>query len=372
MKKLLQYKRIYLLLLIPVSLLLILLAKSSVFFAEHIYALRIYKVISQIISLITGILPFSVAEVLILLLPIWMLFRLIKFVVRMVKEKGRRGILILKGTLNLSCMFSVLIFLFVLMGGINYYRYNFSQYSNLEIRDSSVVELYELSQYLSEQANELRQRIPQTDENGVFELSMSKRELAKASNQAYANLAKDYPVFKGHYGLAKPIMLSHAMSYTEITGIFIPFTMEANVNIDVPSYSIPATMLHEIAHQRGFMREDEANFIAYLAGMKSDRVELQYSSTMLALVNVMNALYDKDPTLYFDVRNGYSDAVLADSRANSAYWAQFKDNVVSTVSNKVNDTYLKVNNQTDGVHSYGRMVDLMLANYREKNNETVR
>ena len=33
------------------------------------------------------------------------------------------------------------------------------------------------------------------------------------------------------------------------------------------------------------------------------------------------------------------------------------------VSTKVNDTYLKAHSQTDGVLSYGRMVDLMLADF---------
>ena len=71
------------------------------------------------------------------------------------------------------------------------------------------------------------------------------------------------------------------MSYTEITDIYT-LTMEANVNVDVPDYT-PFTMCHEMAHQRGFMREDEANY-RYLVGMSSDNVELMYSSTMYALV----------------------------------------------------------------------------------------
>jgi hypothetical protein len=155
------------------------------------------------------------------------------------------------------------------------------------------------------------------------------------------------------------------MSYTEITGIFIPFTMEANVNVDIPDYSIPATMLHELAHIRGFMREDEANYIAYLAGMESDNPDLKYSSTMLALVYSGNALYEQDTELYFKIREQYSEGVVKDIRANSAYWQQYEDTVISTISNKINDTYLKANAQLDGVKSYGRMLDLLLAKYRE-------
>ena len=62
----------------------------------------------------------------------------------------------------------------------------------------------------------------------------------------------------------------------------------------------------------------------------------------------------------------YSEGVVKDFRDNSAYWSQFEDTIVSTVSNKVNDTYLKANNQTDGVRSYDRMLDLLLARYRKE------
>jgi len=55
------------------------------------------------------------------------------------------------------------------------------------------------------------------------------------------------------------------MSYLGIGGVYFPFTGEANVNISMPHTSIPFTACHEMAHQIGFAREDEANFIAYIA-----------------------------------------------------------------------------------------------------------
>ena len=73
--------------------------------------------------------------------------------------------------------------------------------------------------------------------------------------------------------------------------------------------------------------------------------------------------------MYFKIRDQYSLGVLKDIRANSEYWQQFDDTVISTVSDKINDTYLKANAQTDGVESYGRMLDLLLAKYREDNKD---
>ena len=41
------------------------------------------------------------------------------------------------------------------------------------------------------------------------------------------------------------------------------------------------------------------------------------------------------------------------------------DAEVQEIVDKVNDTYLKINNQEDGTRSYGRVVDLLLAEYKQ-------
>ena len=370
MKKMLSLKRIYLLALFPVSFLLIFIAKRNNFFSEQIYALHIYKWLSQAVSFLSGLFPFSIAELLIMLLPVVLLIIILRFVILIIFDKQARKDRMIKGIINVLCTVSTVFFLFTMLGGLNYYRYSFVAYSNLEVIDSSVEELYQLTQSLTREANDLRAQITPTDKNGVFQLSMSNTELAKEAQKAYEALAQEYPVLEGSYAAPKPVLLSKLMSQTEIAGIFFPFTMEANVNIDIPDYSIPSTMLHELAHLHGFMREDEANYLAYLAGMKSDKVELKYSSTMLALIVAGNALYDKSPELYTEIREQYSEGVISDIQANSVYWQKYEDTVVSTISNKVNDTYLKANAQSDGVQSYGRMLDLLLAKHRKEQSES--
>ena len=370
MRNLLKLKRNYLLLLFPLSILLIVIARKNIFFAEQVYALHIYKWLSQFVSLITGLIPISLAELLILLSPLILVTLIIKFIIRLRKDKQNRKVNAAKGVINVLCSLSVALFSFTLLGGLNYYRYSFGYYSNLEIEKYSVEELYGLTKQLAEQANELRSLVPKVDDNDVFDLSMSNYKLAKEANKAMKNLSKEFPVFGGFYAKPKPVILSRLMSHAEITGIFIPFTMEANINVDITDYAIPYTMFHEMAHQRGFMREDEANYIAYITGMHSDNIELMYSSTLLALVSSGNALYGQDTDLYFEIREMYSDGLVNDIRANTDYWAKYEDTVIATVSNRINDTYLKANAQEDGVKSYGRMVDLLLAEYRAEQQNT--
>ena len=282
----------------------------------------------------------------------------------MIKEKGKRNIILGKAIINVLSVASVLYFLYVIGCGVNYHRYSFGYYSNLTVQDSTEEELYELSLSLAQRANELRAQTTKEDEFGVFELSMSQAELTRETLKAYNKIAKDYPILGGWYAPAKSLLLSPMMSRMQLTGIFLPFTMEPTVNVVIPDYSIPSTMSHEMAHQRGFMREDEANYISYLVCANSDHVDLQYSGVMHALINAGNALYDKNAELYREVSATYSVEVRLDLNANSEYWRQFENQVISNAVEQINNTYLMMNDQEDGVQSYGRMVDLLLAEFR--------
>jgi hypothetical protein len=155
------------------------------------------------------------------------------------------------------------------------------------------------------------------------------------------------------------------MSHTNIIGIYTCLTGEANIDIDIPDMTIASTAMHEMAHQRGFAREDEANYISYVACMAHPDADFKYSGSVMALQYSMNALYGADHDRYFKLTEKYSAGYLLDLQDEQAYWKQFQG-VTKKVADKMNDTYLKLNGETDGVKSYGRMVDLLLAEYRKK------
>ena len=367
-------KRTWVLILIPISILILWIVRSNTQIAEYVFARGLYKWLSQGLSLLTGILPFSAMEVEIIFLPILAVAIVIHFFWKLAHRKDKKqsdlAYLLMGGILNTVCTLSIILFLFVILAGVNYYRYPFASYSGLEIRKSTVEELYGLSLSLAKDAAEIKTQLQNQDvepsENGVLQQSnTSWREVSDTAQKSFKKLSKEYPVLGGFYGSPKPVLFSRLMSRMEITGIFWPFTMEANVNVDATRYSVPATMSHELAHLRGFMREDEANFIAYLACKQSESLEFQYSGIMLALSYASNQLYQQDEVLYQQVVDTYDTGMLADLREEYYYWKQFEDTVISTVSNAVNNNYLKANNQNDGVKSYGRMVDLLLAEYRK-------
>ncbi|WP_326911131.1 DUF3810 domain-containing protein [Sedimentibacter sp. MB31-C6] len=355
-----KYKRILFLILIPISLLLTQIAKYNQMFAEY-YATKVYSIFSKVIGYTSSLVSISLTEIIIVILVISMISYLIITIIKTIIDKSAKYFKMF--FLNIIVLTACIYFLFVLFCGINYYRYEFTAYSGLEIKPSTREELIDLCEVLKNQANDLRTML-ETNEFDVADVfDNTYYETSIRAQSSFSNISNTYEILKGNYPAPKPVMLSRAMSYINITGMFFPFTFESNINVDIPPYQIPSTMCHELVHLRGFMREDEANFISYLACINSGYEDFAYSGTMLALNHSMNVLYEEDYNAYIKIYSSLSDDVKKDLSYSNLYWKQF-DTKVAEISNKVNDSYLKANNQQDGVKSYGRMVDLLLAYYK--------
>ena len=183
--------------------------------------------------------------------------------------------------------------------------------------------------------------------------------------EAMEKLAEAFPSLKGYYPMPKKVAVSELLSYQGLTGVYSPFTIEANYNGDMTPYNIPFTTCHELSHLRGFMAEKEANFIAFLACIGSDRTDFQYSGYLSGWTYCMNALYRADPEEWRDTRILLDEKAEVDVSANSQFWNSY-EGVISETADRINDTYLRANGQADGVRSYDRMVDLIVAYFRDR------
>ena len=154
------------------------------------------------------------------------------------------------------------------------------------------------------------------------------------------------------------------MSGLDFTGIFCPFTAESNVNMDSPACLLPATVAHELAHQRGIAREDEANFIAYLVCISSDDAYIRYSGYLNMFEYVGSALNGADSSRYQAIFGELDRRIYYEEVSYSEFYAKYRHSKVSAVSNVVNDTYLKLQG-TPGAQSYGMVVDLAVAYYKK-------
>jgi len=358
--------RYFLLLLWPIAGSILLLARHTKEFAEAVFAQRLYRVYHTAIARLTGALSFSLGEWLLYGFVIGLVLMLVLWCVHIIKGKGHRGYIIFQGCMDGLCLLGVIFFLFVFGCGANYYRDSYAQCSGLQTELSTQEELCALCQCLAQRADVLREELRQYENSsGVFTLPCTLEDLGNAAAAAMTKLGEQEPVLKGFYPQPKQVMWSKGMSCCGITGIYFPFTVEANVNVDVADFTIGATMCHELSHVAGFMREGEANYLAYHACTCSENPILDYSGTMLALIYVENALYHASPERYWQVRSTYGEGMNRDLAADSAYWEQFEDTIANEIGESVNDAYLRANNQENGIQSYGDMVDLLLAEYRK-------
>jgi len=339
--------------LLLLTVLLQVLARCVPGFGEW-YAVSIYPILVGTLGRFYSIFPFSVTEFIIYLL---VLLFVLGAIVGIISGKKK---FVMKWLYGVSFTISLLLFLYTIGCGINYYRTPFSELQEYEISDYSTEELKELCLSLTVQVNEAAKLIS-LDENG--NMSLDGIDVIIEARNNMESLGEDYPSLAGYYPTPKYIQNSELLSVQQLMGIYLPFTIEATVNKNMPVYDIPSTLCHELSHLKGFMREDEANFIAYLACMNSDIPEFRYSGALLAYEYSINALYQSgDLECYNEVLRQLCDTACNELVNNYAYWARY-DTMIAEVSAEINDTYLKANSQENGVASYGRMVDLLLADY---------
>ena len=253
---------------------------------------------------------------------------------------------------------SVLLAWFVLGWGLNYQRLPWAASHGWTTQGGTVAELESLAGQLADRANDLRN--PTWTSSGPdWHLKSWQTSVALA----YQRRGADDPLLSGRWGPPKEFPWPEAMSWAGIAGIYIPFTAEPLVNAGPSDWQLPFTAAHEAAHLRGWAREDEANFLAFWVLRDDAHPRLAYSAWSSALLYVASALQASGPLgheAWQRVSSQVSPLVKGDWQTSFAYWEAFQG-PVRQAAEAVNDVYLKSQGQTDGVRSYGRMVDLLLS-----------
>lgn len=353
-----ELKRLWWLLLIPLAFILKYIAESNPELTDKFFTRGIFEPISKGVSAVFGIFPFSFAEFLLYAL----IAGLIAFIAFQIISAVRKRFSLKKmvhGLITIGIIFGAGLNAFYFMWGFNYYNYSVAGRLNLEMRSHTPQELADLCIALAAAAEYIRPQLNE-DENGVYTLGDDVSETLNKIPQAYEALGEDYPEFSRNIPAPKPVMASELLSFSGISGIFIPFTEEANVNVHQQDLLLASSAAHESAHLLGVAREDEANFVSFLACLKSDDPHIVYSGLMLALIHSGNALNGLSSEAYSRLYNSYSEEIRRDLDAHREYWDEYDGKTQETVE-QINDAYLKGHSQSDGVLSYGRMVDLLLA-----------
>lgn len=229
-------------------------------------------------------------------------------------------------------------------------------------------DLTALRNMLVEKCNELSRQMQRTEEGEIiYEGNMGKKAISDM--QA---LGETYDALQGFYPMPKPLYFSDFVSQQYMLGYYFPFSMEANYNKVAYVTNLPVTMCHELAHLKGYIQEDEANFIGFLACISSDDLLFQYSGYLSVLNYVNNDFYEavgEDYERYMAEvqieRQVYEDAVFV----RKEDWDRIEKEavvdteVVDAVSTGFVETSLKLNGVDDGMVAYSRVVGLLLQWY---------
>ncbi|MBQ7153590.1 MAG: DUF3810 domain-containing protein [Clostridia bacterium] len=355
----LAVKIIYLLSL--VSLVLYILFRCITPFADW-FNTRISAYLRLVLAKLTVWIPFSFAEILFMLLPVaFVALCVISF--KFVPDRWRSiGIWAADVCVVLAVIFNIFVWNFA----AGYSASSLDKRLGIDTENISKEDLYAVTCTIIDNLNEASLSVVYED-SGASIMPYGYREMNQKLMQAYESfsqteIGKD--LYLSFSSRVKNIILSRPMSYTRITGVYTFFTGEANINVDFPAYTIPYTAAHELAHQRGFARENEANFIAYLICHHSDDVYLRYSAEMNMFEYLYSILYSADHDLADEAVSRLSDGIRSELRAYYAFLDTRENKVVRTISHSFNDTYLK-SQGTEGSISYDLVAYLTVAYYNQ-------
>lgn len=332
-----------------------------------------------------GIFPFSVGELLLVagvvcvfLCVIFILICIMLGVYPLLKGGEYTPGKIVNGLWKLSkgyfCFFAwVLLAVGVIMTlncTILYHASPFSeQYYGEEDGNYTLEELIIVRNLVVERCNTLSEEMERDADGDILYTGDMKEEAIVAMQK----LGRQYDQLDGYYPLPKPLGASDFFSQQYIAGYYFPFSMEANYNDVMYITNYPATFCHELAHLRGYIYEDEANFISYLACIQSEDKFFQYSGYLSVLYYLDNDFYDA----VGDEKYWEQPWILPQVHEDNIFlkqedWDRInEDAVIDTetvdeISDTFTDTVLKANGVEDGMISYSRVVELLMWYYSEE------
>jgi hypothetical protein len=332
---------------------------------ETVYSRGLYPVVARMQRILFGWIPFSVGDILYGAAIIFLLYRLVRGIRRLVRREIGKGWLFRAARQTVYAVLWVYV-AFNLLWGLNYNRLGIADQLQLKITPYTDAELNELTEILLEQLNDLS-NWP----------GMHREELTKMSNlragavRAYDSLGAGESRFVYRSPSVKPSLFSYPGLYIGFAGYYNPFTGEAQVNTDDPVFGQPFTTCHEMGHQLGYAKENEANFIGFLAARKSPDPNFQYSVYLDLFLYAYRELYARDSLLAKPYRDQVSAGVKEDLRALKRFNLKYA-NPLEPIIWKLYGRYLLANRQPHGIVTYSEVTAWLVAYAKKNGRESIK
>lgn len=332
---------------------------------EQYYTLGCYPVIAALQRGLLGWIPFSVGDILYGAVIIFVAYQ----TVRLAKRIKRKQISRPYGYRLIRKAFFILLLIYISfygLWGLNYSRQGIASQLNLQEQEYTTTDLDTLVDLLSRKLNSNAQLMTPAIRDS-FKL---KRHLFFNASLLYDIAATKYP-FLSHKGYSvKPSLFSYLGNYLGFQGYYNPFTGEAQVNTTVPLFVEPFIAAHEIAHQLGYAKESEANFVGFLACRLHPSVHFKYAVYFdmyhyavreLAFADSLKAS-GYDSALHKQVKQDIADYI--------AFYKKYR-NPIEPYIDKMYGYFLRANNQPKGKRSYNEVVTWLITYYKKYGKDAI-
>ncbi|MDB5280739.1 MAG: hypothetical protein JWR61_5694 [Ferruginibacter sp.] len=334
------------------------LFSASSFRSETWYATGIYPNIAIFLRSLTGWLPFSLGDLLYGAAGAWLLYKLVRAIKAIVKKEVTVQVTLKKFS-NAILILLLIYIVFNIFWGINYNRRGIASQLGLTVAKYSTEDLRDLNTALLQKINESKTA---TLRSGTTVLTS--KTVFEGAAQAYGEVYKKYPFLQYRAKNIKISLWGWFGNYAGFTGYYNPFTAEAQVNTTVPKFLQPYIACHEIGHQLGYAKENEANFVGYLSATASKDSAFLYSAYLDLFLYAGRNLYNVDSATAKSLAHQLLPGVKADLKELSNFNRRHQ-NPFEPVLRWMYGKYLQSNQQPSGVLSYDEVTGLLIAYYKK-------
>ena len=340
---------------LPLQILLVKWVGSYPDLVETYYSEGLYPYISRTLRWLFGWIPFSFGDILYAVAIILAL----RYTYRKWHYIKHKPFGFLK---DVIVVLSIVYFSFHLLWGLNYYRQPITWKLGIQ-QEYSKTDLIEFTAYLIQESNQYQEEITGDTLNSVT-IPYSRKEVFRKTKTGYSSLQNTYPFLAYNGESIKSSVFSIPLSYMGYGGYLNPFTNEAQVNGITPIYRMPTVSGHEIGHQLGYSAEDATNFIGFLVTATNEDPYFKYAAYSHALGYCLSDLSRMDEDAFKEQLATMNEGVKRNFREVSDFWAKY-ENPLEPVFKSIFNTFLKANNQQEGIMSYNSVVGLLI-NYHKK------
>lgn len=325
----------------------------SDFFSEWIS-----PAIRGVMTFLSGAFPFSLYEALLLSVPVLIFL----FIWLFLAGKRSFGRIV---SFLLSC-FIIGTSLFVFSTAPGYFGTSVADRLSLEGDGVTSEDMADALEYLVGEIGEILETESfATLESGETLMEGNIFDVSRKIVAAYGEMPSEFSFIKNVRSAAKPAVTGEAMTYLHLAGIYTAFTGEITVNTEYPDFIVVSTVAHEMAHQRGIAKEDEANFIAFAVLDSSGDPYLRYSGLLDAYSAVATDLAASDYESYREIASRLPRGAKRELAAYGDFFEKYRDSTASKVSNAANDAFLK-SQGTEGTVAYSLSSRLIAAYLRDR------